>query len=82
MRSRDTLCATTDGTCLRNLQGTIVGRTESWGDVLTDVLGVASVLWVAGYLGRPDATEEGTRSRLMRALLACCASALLATLTV
>jgi len=64
------------------LQGSIPGRTASWGDVLTDVIGVASVLWVAGYIGSSDATEEGTRSRLLWALLACCASALLATLTV
>ena len=76
------LLALACGAASERLQGTIVGRTESWGDVLTDVLGVASVLWVAGYLGRPDASEEGTRSRLIRALLACCAAALLATLTV
>ncbi len=64
------------------LQSSIPGRTASTGDVVTDVVGVASVLWVAGYLGESGATEEGTRSRLLRALLACCASALLATLTV
>ncbi|MCH2105992.1 MAG: VanZ family protein [Planctomycetes bacterium] len=64
------------------LQGSIPGRTASWADVLTDVVGAASVLWVASYLGTPDATEEGTRSRLTRGLLACCASALLATFTV
>jgi hypothetical protein len=64
------------------LQSSIPGRTASTGDVVTDVVGVASVLWVAGYLGESDATEEGTRSRLVRALLACCASALLATLTI
>ena len=64
------------------LQSSIPGRTASTGDVVTDVVGVASVLWIAGYLGESGATEEGTRSRLVRALLACCASALLATLTV
>ena len=64
------------------LQDSISGRTASWGDVVTDVVGAASVLWIAGYLGRSDATEEGTRSRLVRALIACGASALLATLTV
>ena len=74
--------AVAGGAATEWLQGSIAGRTASWGDGLTDVGGVASVLWVAGYLGRVDATEEGTRSRLMRALLACCASALLATLTV
>jgi len=74
--------AAAGGAATEWLQGSIAGRTASWGDVLTDVVGVASVLWVAGYLGRSDATEEGTRSRLIRALLACCAAALLATLTV
>ena len=64
------------------LQGSIPGRTASWADVLTDVIGAASVLWVATYLGSPDATEAGTRSRLTRGFLACCASALLATLSV
>jgi len=76
------LLALAGGAASERLQGTIVGRTESWGDVITDVLGVASVLWVAGYLGRSDATEEGTRSRLLRALLVCSVAALLATLTV
>jgi len=64
------------------VQSTVPGRSAAWGDVVTDVVGVASVLWVAGYLGRTDANEEGTRSRLMWALLMCCATALLATLTV
>ena len=70
------------GAGTEHLQGSIPGRTASWADVVTDVVGAACVLWVASYLGRPDATEEGTRSRLTRGLLACCASALLATLTV
>jgi hypothetical protein len=70
------------GAATEFLQSSIPGRTASGWDVVTDVVGAASVLWVAGYIGRPDATEEGTRSRLMRALLACCASALLATLSV
>jgi len=64
------------------LQGTITGRTAAWGDVVTDVVGVASVLWIASYLGTSGASEAGTRSRLVRALLACGTAALLATLTV
>lgn len=64
------------------LQGTIPGRTAAWGDVVTDLVGIASVLWIASYLGGDVASEEGTRSRLMRALFACSAAALLATLTV
>ena len=46
------------------------------------LVGIASVLWIASYLGGDVASEEGTRSRLMRALFACSAAALLATLTV
>ncbi len=69
------------GAATEYLQASIPGRSASGWDVATDVVGVASVLWVAGYLGGPDATEEGTRSRLMRALLACCVFALLATLS-
>lgn len=76
------LLALAGGTFSEWLQGSIEGRTAAWGDVVTDIVGVASVLWVAGYLGESSATEEGTRSRLLRALLACCAAALLATLTV
>ena len=69
------------GAATECLQSRLPSRSASWADVVTDVVGAACVLWIAGYLGEAEASEEGTRSRLLRALLACCAAALLATLT-
>lgn len=64
------------------LQSSIPGRTAAWGDVVTDLVGAICVLWVVGYLGDPEASEAGTRSRLLWGVVACCAAALLATLSV
>jgi hypothetical protein len=64
------------------LQSSIPGRTAAWGDVVTDLVGATCVLWVVSYLGSPGVSEAGTRSRLLRGVVACCAAALLATLSV
>ncbi len=64
------------------LQSSIPGRHAAWGDVVTDLVGATCVLWVVSYLGSPGASEVGTRSRLLRGVVACCAAALLATLSV
>jgi hypothetical protein len=64
------------------LQSSIPGRVAAWGDVVTDLVGAICVLWVVSYLGSPGASEAGTRSRLLRGVVACCAAALLATLSV
>ncbi len=64
------------------LQSSIPGRHAAWGDVVTDLVGATCVLWVVSYLGSPGASEAGTRSRLLWGVVACCAAALLATLSV
>ena len=64
------------------LQSSIPGRHAAWGDVVTDLVGATCVLWIVSYLGSPGASEAGTRSRLLRGVVACCAAALLATLSV
>lgn len=64
------------------LQSSIPGRVAAWGDVVTDLVGAICVLWVVSYLGSPGASESGTRSRLLWGVVACCAAALLATLSI
>jgi len=55
------------------------GRSATWEDVVTDLVGGASVLLVAAYAGRADATERGIWLRFGAAALACLASAGVAT---
>lgn len=60
-------------------QSHVRGRDSSLHDVLTDAIGVGCVLWVAAYLGRPDAREGGLRLRLAVGVLLCLGSAFWAT---
>ncbi|MHC4261414.1 MAG: VanZ family protein [Planctomycetota bacterium] len=59
-------------------QSTTPGRDASAADVLTDVIGAASVLWIAANLGRDERLGRGLWIRLAVALAACSASAWLA----
>ena len=61
-------------------QAQVPPRTPSAFDFLTDVTGALCVLWVARYLGRPDADERGVRLRLLGSLVFCTAAAGLASL--
>jgi len=56
------------------------GRDSSPFDVLTDLAGVGSVLWIISYLGRRDAREGGLWLRLGLCVLACVLAAALASL--
>jgi hypothetical protein len=60
-------------------QSRVPGRDASLLDVLTDAVGAACVLWVAGYLAREDAGEGGLAGRLVAGLGLCFAAAWLAT---
>jgi VanZ family protein len=55
------------------------GRDPSLLDLLTDAAGAASTLWIAAYVGRPDARRGELARRLALCLLACAACAALAT---
>lgn len=61
-------------------QARVPDRHPSVFDLLTDVTGVLCVLWVATYLGRPDADERGVRNRLLLSLLLCTLAASLASM--
>jgi VanZ family protein len=56
------------------------GRSPALSDLLTDLAGVACVLWIVIYLGRGARSERGLWLRLLAGALACTASAVLATL--
>ena len=60
-------------------EGMAPSRDGSLLDVMTDMTGAACTLWVAGYLGRPRAEDRGLGLRLAAGVLACLASAALAT---
>jgi len=60
-------------------QSSVPHRNASLLDVVTDAVGILSVLWVVAYLGRDDAHESGLRRRLLVGLLACVGAAGLAT---
>lgn len=55
------------------------GRSPSPYDVLTDGVGAACVLWIAGYLRTPGAGERGLLWRLAVGVLLCLVAAALAT---
>ncbi len=60
-------------------QSTIPGRDASLADLLTDATGMACVLWIAGYAGRPQATRSGMGARFLACLALCLAVALAST---
>jgi hypothetical protein len=60
-------------------QGRVGGRHASPFDLVTDVAGAASVLWIAAYAGGARADERGLRLRLAVALALCAAAAFLST---
>ncbi len=55
------------------------GRQFSLFDVVTDVTGAACLLWVAGHVGRRNATEGGLAARVLAGVGLCLAAALAAT---
>ena len=55
------------------------GRSSTISDVVTDVVGALSVLWVADFLARAEPGERGLGKRLAVGLAACAASAAWAT---
>jgi VanZ family protein len=61
-------------------QSRVPGREPALGDLATDVVGGASVVWIIAYLGRPDATDGGLCARLGAGVALCCAQAFLAAL--
>ena len=60
-------------------QSHVPGRDASALDVLTDVTGVACVVWIVAFLGREDATERGLRARFALGLGLCLVAALAST---
>jgi VanZ family protein len=56
------------------------GRDASALDLLTDAAGAAATLWIAAYVGRPDARQGELVRRLAWGLAACVSAAALATL--
>jgi VanZ family protein len=56
------------------------GRSPALTDLLTDLAGVACVLWIVFYLGQGARSERGLLLRLLAGALVCSASAALATL--
>ena len=56
------------------------GRDSSALDVLTDLVGVGSVLWIVAYLGRRDSGEGGLWLRSLLCALLCLLAAALASL--
>ncbi len=52
-------------------QGSVPGRDPSGLDVVTDVVGCASVLWIIAYLGQAQGSEAGLVRRLLVALALC-----------
>ena len=60
-------------------QSRVPERNASLLDLLTDAVGIASVLVVIAYLGRSEASSAGLRRRLLAGLAGCVAAAGLAT---
>ncbi|QDU66304.1 VanZ like family protein [Planctomycetes bacterium Pla86] len=60
-------------------QSWVPGRDSSLGDVLTDLTGACSVLWVASGLGRPSFRTRSLVIRLVLCLAACASAAAIAT---
>jgi VanZ family protein len=61
-------------------QSTTPGRDASALDVLTDAVGAACTLWMAAYVGSPQASPRGTLARLGVGLGLCGLAGLLSTL--
>lgn len=61
-------------------QGTTPGRHPSAFDVLTDLVGAACSLWLAGHVGSRGATARSTGLRLVAGLALCALAGLVATL--
>jgi len=60
-------------------QSRVPGREPSGLDVMTDGVGALCVLWIVSYLGRPRMSERGLCLRLLTCVLACLASASIAS---
>lgn len=63
-------------------QSSVIGRTASLFDTLSDAVGAAAVLVVVAHLSRPDATRRGVVLRLVLGALACLAAATLSSASV
>ncbi|MEW6072570.1 MAG: VanZ family protein [Planctomycetota bacterium] len=61
-------------------QSRVPGRDGTAADLVTDLAGAVSVLWIIAYLGHPAAAAGGLRRRLLLGVVFCAASALLVTL--
>jgi len=59
-------------------QSFVPGRKSSSLDLMTDLVGGASMLWIVAYLGSPSRTEGGLLGRLALGTLLCLGAAALA----